>query len=269
MFKINVFYHRRHIDLTLSDPNVLRWNLPMDDCGFHIYKGSKNTLEVIVRNNDRKPINLAGFQLIFTISDPDTRKVLYQKPLPLINPLLGNATLVLDYFDTITWPLGYLRYNVLMLGADGSQNVLYVDQNERFSGYFELSDGPDYGPIDSLVCNVFTPGNLYSYYQNYFYSSTFPGNAQNSLITTGDITMAAYTTNWTGTIYVQGSIEIEVPTDYDQWFPVNFNGQQLTPLVSYTGITPIAFEASLTWVRLVYLPDVTNVGTFDQVLYRA
>jgi hypothetical protein len=269
MFKINVFYHRRQIDLTLSVPNTPNWNLNMDDSGFHIYKGLRNTLEVIVRNNDRKPINLLGSQVIFTISDPETRMVLYQKPLPIINPLTGNATLILDYFDTMIWPLGFLRYNVMLQGSDGSQNVLFVDQNEGFSGYFELSEGPDYGPIDSLVCTVFTPGALYSYYQNYFYSTTFPGNAQNGLITEGEITMAAYTTNWTGLISLQGSIEIEVPTDYDQWFPVSLNGQQIAPLVSYTGITPIAFEASLTWVRLVYLPDITNVGTFDQVLYRA
>ena len=268
MYKVNVYYSTRVIDLTMPILGVAHWNLPMNDYTFRLYKGSKNSIEVVVRNNDRKPVNLTGRHLIVTISDIDTYEVLSQKPIDVRDAYAGSALLTLSSYEIDDWPLGFLRYTVMMQHEDSSQSMLYVDQDEGASGYLELLEGPNLGPINSLSCNAFIPVLNNNNGLTYFYSTSFPGNAQIDRHNYNLMTIAIYTSNWTGVLFIEGCLEDESPTATSPWFPISIAGQNVMALINHTGITPLSFEASLRWVRLGYSTDTSNIGTFDRILYR-
>ncbi len=268
MDKVIAYYSRRQIDLTHPISGILHWNLPMDSSSFRIYKGTKNAIEVMVRNNDRKSINLTVFMLIMTIANPENNQVILQKPLVIHDPLQGSAVLVLNQFDTADWLFGFYRWNIVLQRSDSTQSVLYVDQNQGGYGYFELIEGPVIGPNDSLVCNNFLAGEFTLFNTLFYYSDVFPGNAQTNQHDFGAITVANYVTNWTGSIYIEGSVEDSMPLNDVAWFPITINDQPYSSVTNFTGIVPITFEASLAWVRVKYLSDVFNQGTFDKVLFR-
>jgi len=267
--KVIAYWYRRQIDLTQAIPGVPHWNLPMNTCQFKVYKGSKNRIEVIVRNNDRKPINLGTSMLIMTIANPESNQIILQKPLIVRDPLQGSAILILDRFDTDDWLLGYYRYNVLLQDPDTTQSILYVDNNSGGYGYFELIEGPVLGPISSLTCTNFTPGSISDFNTTFYYSDIFPGNAQINNHDFGAITLAMYMTDWSGQIFVQGCIEESPPVSELSWFPISVNDLDEITVNSFSGIFPVTFEASLRWVRVIYLADTDNYGTFDKILFRA
>lgn len=275
MEKVVAYFVRRKIDLAINIPGTKHWNMPMESPGFKVYKGSKNAIEVVVRNNDRKAINLGLTSLIMTISNPESSQVIWQKPLMVIDPLQGSAVLILDRSDTDDWPLTFYRWSVSLQNVDTTQTILYVDQNEGGYGYFELIEGPVIGPTDSIVCTNFH-GAL-----NYFYSDNFPGNTQVSNHDFSAITLAIYMTNFTGLFYIQGNIDIDAPPPDssglipgNNWFAIQINGSDSIPVNSFSGILPITFEASLAWVRVMYYVDPlnsidpVNPGTVDQIMFR-
>jgi hypothetical protein len=266
--KVVAIYYRRQIDLTLQIPGVRHWSLPMNTSRFKIYKGSKNRVEVVVRNSDRKPIDLGAATLVITIADPETGQVVLQKPLIVIDPLQGSAILVLDRFDTDDWLLGFYRYSIVYQASDLSQSILYVDQDQSGYGYFELLEGPVIGPADSLVCTNFTPGAISNLNTNYYYSDIFPANAQVNNHDFGVMTLAMYMTNWTGDIFVQGCVEESPPVNDTLWFPIATNGSNSIHVERFSGIYPVTVEASLRWLRTLYLADSMNAGTFDKVIFR-
>ena len=53
---------RRKVELTLreSPSGVVNWNLPMNTNDFRVFKDVYNSIEFVVRNTDRKPINMMG-----------------------------------------------------------------------------------------------------------------------------------------------------------------------------------------------------------------
>jgi hypothetical protein len=203
-----------------------------------------------------------------TIADPETSQVILQKPLVVVDPLQGSAVLVLDRFDTDDWLLGYYRYSIVYQTADMSQSILYVDQDQSGYGYFELIEGPVIGPTDSLVCTNFTPGAFSQSDTVYYYSNLFPANAQTNNHDFGVMTMAMYMTNWTGDLFIQGCVEESPPVSDTLWFPIAINGSESIHVDRFSGIYPVTFEASLRWVRMLYLADPLNSGTFDKVSFR-
>lgn len=266
--KVFAYFSRRHIDLVLNIPGTPNWNPPMESPGFKIYKGSKNSIEIVVRNNDRKPINLLTSMLIMTIINPDSHQVYWQRPIMILDPMKGSAVLVLDRPDTDDWPITFYRWSVSLQHSDTTQSILYVDRNEGGYGYFELCEGPVIGPTDSLSCTNFTPGQLNQWNNAYYYSDVFPANAQINQHDFGSMTVAIYMTNWTGLIFIQGCLEDSVPVSSSPWFPIQIEGSDATSVTGFTGIIPMTFEASLAWVQVVYLADPLNFGTFDKVLFR-
>ena len=55
------------IGLTLTDHGVRNNSLPFNDSDFKVYRNSYNPIEFIVRDNNRRPINLFGKSVVMTV----------------------------------------------------------------------------------------------------------------------------------------------------------------------------------------------------------
>lgn len=138
---MTVFLYRSlpRIDLTESNPvPILNWNLPMDRCDFKIFTGVDTKVEFVVRNLDRKPIILGNRTLRIVIADRYTKDILGQVNLVVINGNKGLYGLTLSKTLTANWPVSSLVYSVLVEETDGTETLLFVDQNQTVSGFCEV-----------------------------------------------------------------------------------------------------------------------------------
>ena len=261
-----VYQIQRRIHLTLRDYGVtINWNLPMASADYKLYKDVRNNIEFVVRNTDRKPINLLGRQLIVTLQDYHTKKILSTKNLIPVNEAKGIMRLSLDGDEMEHWALGFHTYYIYVLNADGTQVLLYVDQDERAQGFFELCQGYNPGPQPSIEI---LQSQFYSIIvgdpqQTFYISSSMPGNMQVGN-TSGLHTLAVYTENFTGSVWIQGSSEIGSSQTADDWFDIE--PEQL--YVDASGITTYSFQANLQWVRVKYRVNADNFGSFQKVVFR-
>lgn len=253
-----IYEIKRKVHLTLRETGeTMNWNLPMNNNDFRVFKDAHNTIEFVVRNTDRKPINMADRKARITFYDQRTNKGLWEKDLRVINEAKGICQLNITPDITADWFLQTYSYSVMVTNSDGTGHMLYVDQHEGQRGFFELAQGPSFDPHPSTDVTTFTPVlEGLNDETHYLFSSALPGSLQRNN-TSGLHTCVAYLDNFSGTLVVQGSVEEGSPTE-QEWYEV------LTRTYDHhTGLDNFNFEANLNWVRF----RVQNRYTVDdQVL---
>lgn len=238
---------------------------------FNMSKNVSNEIEFLLKDIDRKPINLTNKTIILYVTDTETQKLKLQKTLQSINELRGHSRLVVGPTDLIDWELGYYAYSLVLQRDDQSQILLYTDQNRSSQGYLEIKAGPLPAPIEpvTLTDDLFAHSTYGVSYQSvssvpYRVSGAYPGAAQSDN-RVGMHTCAIYSTNFTGLFKVQACLDLSAPaTDYG-WFDIEDAQVSINDI---TGITSLTFVGSFMWVRFIYVVTPTTTGTIDKVLFK-
>lgn len=277
MATVYLYKYREYVQLAQADRNVPNINLPMIIYDTKIYKGVTNSIEFVIRNNDRKPINLVGFDLIVQIREVNNAsratsepEILLEKRAIMIDETVGKAKLVLDPEDIEDWNTGYFRYTVRTVNTNGQNELLYTDVNKSTWGTFELIEGiaSSLVPAVEILAKNFTPVPR-GYYDTLYTTGAIAGDSQ-AQRASGTHTIAVYTTGWRGKIWVEGSLTNEPPSP-SEWFYIPLT--TTTDYFEYTdknSTSPklINFTKNLYWVRFSYSPDPMNRGVFDKILYK-
>lgn len=267
--KVELYYNYRFCNITLSEIGVPNWNLPMNENRFKIYKNSNTVIQFILRNNDRKPLNLSGKCFYITINDEYNIKTLMHKPLQVVDEKQGQVKLVTRPHEVHEWPLGSLNFNVSIDEGDGKR-LLYLDQMETARGTLQVHEGPYVGPRPSQHCTKFLPlmvDNIPSKYR--VWSDILAGSAKSDNFD-GVQTASIKLCNFSGRITVYGSLEKDMPTVSDSvWFTLN-TGTELQPqfyqdLSDFTGNIHYDFTARNNWT--VFAFDPTTTANMNAELY--
>lgn len=242
-----IYEIKRKVELTLRETaGLVNWNLPMNTNDFRVFKDVTNAIEFVVRNTDRKPINMMGRTAQITLFDQRTSEMLWQGPLRVINEAKGICKLMISSDVTADWFLQTYSYSVTVTNSDGSTHMLYVDQHEGQRGYFELCQGPCFDPQPSVEI----PGDKLHLVQeevdqqqvSYQFTSALPGTMQRNNFS-GLHTTVAFFENFTGELLVQGSVEEGVPTE-GEWFEIETRKYD-----HKSGPDNFNILANLQWVR--------------------
>jgi len=277
---VYLFKFPEYIHLVKADPLAPNINWPMIQYDTKVFKGVTNNIDFVVRNNDRKPIQLFNCQLDAQIQKVNTpsNSMDFLPELQLIKPVIitddvnGKARLTLLPEDIQHWDPGYYQYVIKILSGSGQSEYLYTDVNKNTFGSFELKEGviSSLAPAIEIDNSQFTPTpvNLYDY--TIWVSGAVQGDAQTGRAN-GTHTVAVYQNNFLGKFWVQGSLSSDAPLP-DEWFEVpltpTFNYFEFTQFNNNIGPTLINFSLNVYWLRFVYRPDVANTGTFGRVLYK-
>lgn len=272
--KVELFYENRFLNITVIEDGFTTWNLPMNENRFKLFKNSVSVIQFIVRNNDRKPINLHGKELFITINDEYNSKTLLHKRLQVVDAKQGQIKLVTLPEEVKCFPLKCLTFSVSIM-EDGGFRQLHLDQSETARGFLDVEDGPWVGPRPSQYCAEFSPMLINSVPPTYrFYSTQFAGTAQFSnveAIQTLSVNMSGYT----GKISVYGSLEPNTPnvTDYD-WFQIPIADAVYDYVSQYNGVKYYSFRSSTMWILVVFDPEVPYnednaiTNTVNNVIYK-
>jgi hypothetical protein len=279
MATVYLYRYREYIQLVQADRSVPNINMPMIIYDTKVYKGVTNTIEFVIRNNDRKPISLVGFSLTAQIRRVDNisnaatyPEVLLEKPLVPIDETAGKYKMILDPEDVEDWPTGYYRYNIRTVDVNGRVELLYTDINKSTWNAFELIEGiaSSIVPAIRIDADKFTPTPVGEEPAIIWRSSAMPGDSQ-AQRASGTHTFSVYTDRWLGKIWVEGSLSNDPPRERD-WFRVPLDIKE--DYFEYTkntmaDIKLINFTMNLYWVRFSFQESTLNQGKFLRILYKS
>lgn len=268
------------VDLTWLDHGVRNNNMSFRESDFTVYKGSHNPIEFIVRNSDRRPVDLTNKDLTITIINFNTGSIVDQKPVEIVDALKGRVRFTFEPLDTAEWEPQTYKYTILVTNEDTTTNLLAVDQENHAVGFFEFVDGvlPELMDSQEILGSQFTEVNIVppTLEPTIYISGGFPADAflgEND----GLHTAAVYLTNYAGKFWIEGTLEND-PTSLDSdwfiiylssFFPYHEFGNHPNPDDTFTGIEAFNFTGSIRFVRFRHQPDSDNTGTLDKILFRA
>lgn len=266
-----LFKFKEYVQLWRTNNNVPNINGPMIQYDTKIYKGATNTIDFVVRNNDRKPVSLVGFQIDALIQRVDDPELLLIKQVYPTDETIGRARLTLASEDIDEWPSSFYKYTIRLTDITGRQEFLYTDVNRSTFGSFELIEGIKLSLVPPQIINSssFTP-YPYGYYENTWATGALAGDAQTNQVN-GVHTFVAYTSNnFIGEFWIQGSLTTTAPLETD-WFNIPL---KTGPTFKYTEtdspkIKVFNIIGNYYWLRAFYkISPINKSGIFDKIFYK-
>jgi hypothetical protein len=247
-------------------------NPPMNRSNFALYQGADAAIEFVVRDTDRKPINLLGKTLTLTVMEPLTGALVLTKRIRVLDPHKGSCRVRFSPGDLLTvWPQFY-TYSILMNNHDGTSELLMTDQNATARGVLEIRAGvlPEPArsveitgqPWDRLV-PVRVGDPPIQQYRTGALPADGPASDPNGLHT-----VAIYPDNYRGRLWVQASL-LDQPTTADEhWFDVDLGTGAPLEFTPDSGLEAYNFSGHYRWVRFVLQPSLINKGGIAKILLR-
>jgi len=240
-----------------------------------VHKGVDNNIRFRVYNRDRKPQAVSHLQMRTRLINTSSQEVVLERYATALNEKGAIELKVLEG-DLVNIPRGYYKLVVTggeeLIATEAGQIVqtpFFSDVGDNVTLDVEVTGQAQADPQETYEIlpedwiNFSTRGNPAT-----FYSSAIPaGRIRNT--TTSTHTIAIYTTNYSGTINVFGSLDDVPPQTLESWFPVNVDiiGNELI-FDEHTGVSPIVFRANYMWLKFTYEPGPVNTGTVDKIQIR-
>lgn len=256
----------QHVVYRDKETTIKLENNPMNRFDTVLYKGSDNTIDFTFRDRDRKPINLLDKTLTLNISEIETRTSTITKTLEVLDDSKGFARLTLTDAETFDMREGFYVYSITVTEDNGREGFAFVDQVHRVTGEFELRQNATMFSPSIIVVTAFIED------VTALLGIADPGGAifrsGGFVYGVGPIhTAAFYLTSFMGTITLEVTTNLSIPTVDSDWASVaTFDTASLTsgPL---SCIKHFNTKGLFTFVRFVYQPHALNTGTIEQVLY--
>jgi len=115
-----------------------------------VYQGIDNPIQVIVRNQDQKPIDLTGSSMLASIQDPTNQVTVNSYPVIWANIHQGQGSFVLDQatIDSLEQRFYKLTFSTTVTETDTTTPV-YIDDNygvpldlEVLPAYYQTTSAP-------------------------------------------------------------------------------------------------------------------------------
>ena len=95
-----------------------------------VYQGIDNPIQVVVRNQDQKPVNLTGYTVQLAIEDPVNETTAYSLAVSFTDITKGLGTVTIDTATVNSLDQRIYKLTLKkILTADSSESPLYIDDN--------------------------------------------------------------------------------------------------------------------------------------------
>jgi hypothetical protein len=217
-----------------------------------LYQGVTNTLRVVFRNSDQKPVTVTQQNPTFIILRDSQASIYASKPITVTDPIRGVGTVTITAGELLDLAPGLYGYSITVTDSLGRTTPAYVDDNYGARGTLEVLSGayPEFAEsqIATLQQGLDVTNSL----------NAQPQQNQNSALHT----LSLYFSDFTGTVIVQGTQDLVPGTDpaanYFDILAREYNNQNSPDYVNFYGV----FQA-------IRLKVVTDSGVFEQALYRS
>lgn len=255
-----------------------------------LHRGTDNHIEFRVFDLDRKPVNTRHLQTVAHLVNPQNGETVLRKLIRTTNNT-GRLQMSVTEGDLVRIPPGY--YN---LTVQGEQELIPDTQGELYRTPFytdvshntvlsvEVLPSADPGPQPSATITaddwrLVQVGNGSGLDTDEYRTSAIAGSRVRNHINALH-TMAVFATDFTGSLQVLATLDLQPPEDLRRWFPVDLTtGTNVIEFSDYTGSISFTFTANFTWLTFVKRPDWfpedsafqsvdPNTGTIDKIILR-
>jgi len=238
-----------------------------------IFRGVDNRIDIQVRNNDQKASNIVGSTLVFNLVGQDTKDLVLQKDFTAMDLATGKVTVIITSEELLDLDIGFYNYSIVKEVRSTidstdytvtSKMPLYMDSQYDTVGTLEISGDVYGGVADSVIVDTFNYTNPFTQGATEpfpFYTSQIIDAAPNTSPAYPIHTFQFYTTNYTGTVEIQASLDAQGATPRDTKFSTVATVDLLTE--QYKNVT-----GKYNWFRVKHIPATNNTGTVDKILYR-
>lgn len=196
---------------------------------FRIFRRVENDLDFLIRDVDRQPVTITG-TLSLLIND-DQGNTLLTVPLTVVNAPRAQYRAAISASDSLKLSSGVYSWTVKNIDAGSITRILYTNQDYAVHGIVEVSEGLVVPLDEPIVITNYTPD------MGAYYSSTLLGSLKTNNLT-GNHSALGYFQNFTGTIYIDASLDTAIPASNSDWQQVerfDFVDQNATYLMNIYG----------------------------------
>jgi hypothetical protein len=238
-----------------------------------IFRGVDNRIDIQVRNSDQKASNIAGSTLVFNLVSQATKDLVLQKDFTAMDLATGKVTVIVTADDLLDLDIGFYNYSIIKevrSTVDStdytvtSKMPLYMDSQYSTVGTLEITGDVYGGVADSVNVSTFNYTNPFTQGEDEpapWYVSEIIDAAPNTSPAYPVHTFQFYTTNYTGTVEIQASLDAQGATPRETKWATIATVNLLTE--RYKNVT-----GKYNWFRIKHTPATNNTGTVDKILYR-
>jgi hypothetical protein len=231
----------------------------------NLYKGIDNTFTVKLLNGDQKLLNAVGQTLFWTLLDRDTSEVRLQTSVVVDGSFNSSVPVTIREGDLEIVNSGKYVYSTYLVDASKKKTILYGDSQYGASVPVEVISNsfPQIYPSQEIKSSSFTNSGYVGSTGSSLYTSALNSRPELNNHNNSLHTAAVYSTNYSGTVYVEATLENGV-TDVTNWAIASSMTISVSDTLNY-----INFNGVYTFVRFRMVAGNTNVGTVDKILYRS
>ena len=237
-------------------------NSPLNYRFLKLFRGFDSQFFFFVKNQDRKPIMLQGVTVNASFISRADRSTVVSKKAIISDYEAGGIKVILTVGESALFSQGLYDLVFSYTNDKGLVLPLFCDLNMRPNFTVECSEEGDALPLTTQTSNSFTSAIIDS--TTYYYSSALKAtgyfNKPNGLIT-----LAVYSTGYTGNFWVEGALS-DNPVESD-WFNITLGSYTETfyPYTNHTGIDPWTFRTNVKYIRSKHTQPA---GTLDKIVVR-
>jgi hypothetical protein len=131
MITVKAYLYSNTVEVQIFDPAIFTTrNRIVYSRPIKVYQGIDNPIQVVIRNQDQKSVNLTGYNVTATIQDPTNGVAIIDYPVSFNDITRGLGNFIVDY-TTVTrleQRLYKLTFKTIRL-EDSLQRPLYTDDN--------------------------------------------------------------------------------------------------------------------------------------------
>jgi hypothetical protein len=154
---VKAYLYPNTAEVQIFDPSIFTTrNRVVYSRPIKIYQGMENAIQVIIRNQDQKSVDLTGYNVTATIQDPNNKVSIidYNVEFSDITKGLGNFTIDYATVNSLEQRFYKLTFKTIRI-EDSQQRPLYIDDNygvpldlEVLPAYYGSSGGGGGGGSD-------------------------------------------------------------------------------------------------------------------------
>lgn len=230
-----------------------------------LYKGIDNNFQIKLMNGDQKLLNAVGQTLSWVLLDRTTAEVkcIVTKTVEGEDNSLVRLTINEGDLEAING--GMYMYSTYLTDEDGKRSILYGDSQYGASVPVEVISNSFPQAYPSTVLDEFITSEDLNYTDpdNSLYTSAVNARPELNGKNNALHTIAIYCNNFSGTVNIEVTLDNGV-TDIIRW--ATFDSINITDLDT---LLYKNFNGVFTFVRFRIIPDNSNIGTVDKILYRS
>ena len=131
MITVKTYLYPNTAEVQVFDPTIFTTrNRQVYSRPIKVYQGIDNPIQVLVRNQDQKNVNLTGYTVQASIQDPTNQVTIETYAVTFANIAIGQGTFTLDKgtINTLEQRFYKLTFKTIQI-SDNTEQPIYIDDN--------------------------------------------------------------------------------------------------------------------------------------------